>query len=38
MDWEFTFKDLDKYDDQGKLIAYTINEDPVPGYTSSVDG
>jgi len=38
MDWTFTFKNLDKYDDQGKLISYTITEDPVTGYTSSVDG
>ncbi len=37
-DWKYTFKDLPKYDDQGNLIVYTISEDPVPGYESSVDG
>ena len=37
-DWKYTFKDLPKYDDQGKLIVYTITEDAVPGYESSVDG
>ncbi len=37
-DWKYTFEDLDKYDDQGKLIVYTITEDAVAGYESSVDG
>ena len=36
-DWTWSFKDLPKYED-GKLINYTITEDEVEGYTSSIDG
>ena len=38
MNWTYTFKDLEKYDEMGKMIAYTITEDDVAGYTSSVKG
>ncbi|MDU5952497.1 MAG: Cna B-type domain-containing protein [Clostridiales bacterium] len=35
--WKWSFSNLPKYDD-GKLIEYTISEDPVPGYTTEIDG
>ena len=35
--WTWSFNDLPKYED-GKLINYTITEDEVEGYTSSIDG
>ena len=36
-DWKWGFTDLPKYA-EGKLIAYTITEDSVGGYTSAVNG
>ncbi len=36
--WKYTFKDLRKYDENGKEINYTIKEAPVEGYLSKVDG
>ncbi|KJU74802.1 hypothetical protein AH70_04435 [Pediococcus damnosus LMG 28219] len=37
--WQYSFKDLDKYDSTtGKDNSYTVTEDAVPGYTSKVDG
>ena len=35
--WKYEFTDLPKYKD-GKEIKYTITEDAVDGYTSSIDG
>ncbi|MFR9292604.1 MAG: Cna B-type domain-containing protein, partial [Peptococcus niger] len=35
--WKWSFSNLPKYED-GKLIEYTISEDPVPGYTTEIDG
>ena len=35
--WHWDFSDLPKYED-GKEIVYTITEDPVEGYTSTVNG
>lgn len=35
--WKWSFTDLPKYA-EGKLIAYTITEDSVDGYTSAVNG
>lgn len=37
-DWVYKFTDLDKYDDRGKEITYTIEEESVEGYESFVDG
>ena len=37
-DWAHTFTDLDKTDTDGKTITYTIKEDKVAGYTSSITG
>ncbi len=37
-DWTFTFTDLAKYDAEGNEIEYTINELPVPGYATDIDG
>ena len=36
--WSHTFANLDKYDDQGKKIAYTIKEEPVQNYDSEITG
>ena len=33
--WSFT---MDKYDAQGKLIHYTVDEDIIPGYSKSISG
>nr|WP_255342646.1 Cna B-type domain-containing protein [Paucisalibacillus sp. EB02] len=36
--WEYTFTDLAKYDKDGNEITYKINELPVPGYSTTIDG
>lgn len=36
--WTYSFKDLYKYHDGGKEYVYTVTEEPVPGYTLTVDG
>ena len=36
--WKYRFTDLPKYDDKGKEITYTVKEEPVEGYTSTVNG
>ena len=36
--WSHTFANLDKYDDQGKKIAYTLKEEPVQNYDSKITG
>ena len=36
--WKHTFSGLEKTDDQGKEIVYTVTEDEVAGYESTVDG
>lgn len=35
--WVYKFTELDKYR-AGKLINYTVTEDPVEGYTPTIDG
>src|SRR5699024_650886 len=37
-DWKYTFKDLDKYDEDGNKITYTIDEFDVSGYKTNIDG
>uniref|UniRef100_UPI000F7D731B Cna B-type domain-containing protein n=1 Tax=Loigolactobacillus iwatensis TaxID=1267156 RepID=UPI000F7D731B len=37
-DWQYSFKNLDKYDAQGKLITYTTKEATVPDYSSTQKG
>ena len=37
-EWTYTFTDLPVYRDGGELINYTIKEDAVEGYTTSIDG
>ena len=37
-DWKYSFDGLDKYDATGTEITYTVSEDPVDGYTSTVAG
>ena len=36
--WSHTFANLDKDDDQGKKIAYTLKEEPVQNYDSEITG
>ena len=36
--WDFSFADLPKYDDNGDEIAYTVTEDAVAGYDTKVTG
>ncbi len=37
-DWKYTFVDLQKYDEDGAEIVYTIKEDAIEGYETSIDG
>ncbi|ADH98142.1 Cna B-type domain-containing protein [Salisediminibacterium selenitireducens] len=37
-DWTYSFTDLDKYDGQGKMIEYTVDESAVDGYTTVING
>ena len=36
--WKYNFTNLDKFDVNGDPIAYTVNEEKVPGYQTSYDG
>ena len=36
--WKYEFTNLPKYDLTGEEIVYTITEDEVKGYTTSVNG
>ena len=36
--WKHTFKDLPKYDDNGKEIVYTVKEVAIEGYESKIEG
>ena len=36
--WKHTFKDLSKYDDNGKEITYTVKEVAIEGYESKIEG
>ncbi len=35
-DWEWTFKDLPQYTESGDLITYTVTEDEVEKYTTTI--
>ena len=35
-EWSYTFVDLPKYDTTGKEYGYTVEEEKVPGYTTSI--
>ena len=37
-DWKYSFTKLPKYDDDGKEIKYTVDEENVRGYTKKIDG
>ena len=37
-DWTYRFDNLPKYDTEGKVYTYTIQEENVPGYTSEING
>ena len=36
--WEYTFNDLDKYDEQENEITYEITENKVDGYETEING
>nr|WP_230319102.1 Cna B-type domain-containing protein [Enterococcus casseliflavus] len=36
--WTYRFDKLPKYDAEGKVYTYTIQEENVPGYTSEING
>ena len=36
--WKHTFKNLPKYDDNGKEITYTVKEVAIEGYESKIEG
>ncbi len=36
--WTYQFMGMPKFDDDGERINYTIREDPVPGYTTDING
>ena len=36
--WTHTFRDLPRNDENGNPIVYSVNEDPVPMYSTSIDG
>ncbi|WP_176359581.1 Cna B-type domain-containing protein, partial [Bacillus pacificus] len=36
--WNFSFKDLPKYDEKGNEIKYTVSEVKVDGYETKVEG
>src|SRR5699024_4961505 len=37
-DWKYAFTNLDKYDEQGKVIVYSVDEEAVDGYEKSIEG
>ncbi|MGF2113151.1 Cna B-type domain-containing protein [Enterococcus casseliflavus] len=37
-DWTYRFDNLPKYDTEGKVYTYTIQEENVSGYTSEING
>lgn len=37
-DWEYSFTDLEEFDENGVAYEYTVNEQEVDGYTASIDG
>ena len=36
--WEYSFTDLQKYKEEGQLINYTVTEDAVDGYETTING
>ena len=36
--WAYHFDNLDVVDDAGNVIAYTISEEPVEGYETTIEG
>ena len=36
--WQYEWTDLDKYEQGGLLVEWTVKEDPVEGYTPTYDG
>ena len=36
--WAYQFDNLDVVDDAGNLIAYTVSEEPVEGYETTIEG
>ena len=36
--WTYHFDNLDVVDDAGNVIAYTVSEEPVEGYETTIEG
>ena len=36
--WKYSFPELPKFDNEGKEIVYTVDENEVPGYEKEIDG
>ncbi len=36
--WKYTFTNLPKYDEEGKEIVYSVDEEQVAGYSKKIDG
>ena len=36
--WSYTFKDVEAYDEEGQAYTYTIEEEPVEGYETTIYG
>ena len=36
--WRYEFSEVDKYENQGQIISYTVKEEPVDKYTTSYNG
>lgn len=36
--WNYEFKDVSEFDEEGSRITYTVNELPVEGYETTIDG
>ena len=38
MNWQYVFRDLPKYDKDGREIQYDVKEDTIQGYSSNISG
>ena len=36
--WQYTFTGIDKYDSDGEVIEYKVEEEPLDGYTAEISG
>ncbi|KYG29573.1 Cna B-type domain-containing protein [Alkalihalobacillus trypoxylicola] len=36
--WQYTFEELEAYDEEGQVYTYSIEEEPVEGYETTING